>query len=156
MTRIQVVSFAALLLSGSACLPAQAAPPRSIVAVFSEEDAQFAETITLYADGSYQQVETEKKTSLYGRHSVSIPLPGETAPSIFGTLKRSGAWRVLDKEGGQPLVFKTLTALPKDTVIEVKGAMPFGVTWERQPPFQFHGTRTLPASQFQSPPPAKK
>lgn len=146
----------ALSLYGTVCLPSQAAQPKTIAAVFSEEDVQFSETVTLYTDGSYQQTEAEKKTSLFGPHSIHIPLPGQPPPDVFGNGKRSGTWRVLDKEGGQPIAFKTLTSLPKDAVIEAKGAMPFGITWERQSPEQSHGTRTLPAGEFQPAPPAKK
>ena len=141
----------------SAALTAQASPPKIVVAVFSEEDTQFAETITLYSDGKYQQAETEKEASLYGRKSI----PGLGLPAIpnilFNDLKRNGTWRVLDKEGGQLIAFKTLANLPKDAVIEVKGAMPFGITWERQYPYQSHGDRTLPAASFQAaPPPPEK
>jgi hypothetical protein len=151
------IPLLALSLFGAVCLPAQAAAPKVIVAVFSQSDAQFSETITLYADGSYQQAETEKKTHLYGPHSSQIPLPSDPDPlGVFGNGKRSGAWRVLDKENGQPLVFKTLAALPKDAVVTLTGVMPFGITWERQPPFQSHGTRTLPAGDFQPAPSAKK
>ncbi len=154
----------ALPLYGTVCLPSQAAPPKTIAAVFSEDDAQFAETITLYADGKYQQAETEKKMDLYEKYSVysvSGPIQNISSPEPFLLKsqldpKRNGTWRVLDKEGGQPIVFKTLTDLPEDAVIEVKGAMPFGITWERQSPVQSHGTRILPASEFQAAPPAKK
>lgn len=62
------------VFSFGAALSAQASPPKTIIAVFSEEDAQFAETITLYSDGKYQQAETEKKATLYRPYSVLGPL----------------------------------------------------------------------------------
>lgn len=152
------------VLSLGAVLSAQADPPKTIVAVFSEEDAQFAETITLYADGMYQQAETEKKATLYRPYPVLGPLPASPVllpltPDLLKRQrdpKRTGTWRVLDKEGRQPLAFKTLASLPKDAVIEVKGAMPFGLTWERQRPYLLRSDRTLPASDFQPAPPTKK
>ncbi len=154
----------AFSLFGAVCLPAQAAPPKPIAGVFSQSDPQFSETITLYADGSYQQAETEKRMDLYQKYSVYSgcgPLQNISSPEPFLLKlqldpKRNGTWRVLDKEGGQPIVFKTFVDLPEDAVIEVKGAMPFGITWERQFPYQSHGTRILSASEFQPAPPAEK
>lgn len=159
-TRTHFLKLAAGALAVSsfgAALAAQASPPKITVALFSEEDTQFAETITLYSDGKYQQAETEKETRLYGQNSMH-DLGFPAILNLFDNLKRNGTWHVLDKEGGQPITFKTLASLPKDAVIEVKGAMPFGITWERQYPYQSHGDRTLPASSFQAalPVPAKK
>jgi len=149
----KLAAVALALFSFGTVIAAQAGPAKTIVAVFSEEDTQFAETITLYSDGRYQQAETEKKKSLYRPNSIhGLGLPG--VPNLLNDLKRNGTWRVLDKEGGQPIVFKTLASLPKDAVIEVKGAMPFGITWEHQSPYFSHGNRTLPASSFQATPPA--
>ncbi len=153
----KLAAVALALFSFGTAVSAQAGPVKTIVGVFSEEDPQFAETITLYSDGKYQQAETVKKTSLYRPNSIhGLGLPG--VPNLLNDLKRNGTWRVLDKEGGQPIVFKTLASLPKDAVIEVKGAMPFGITWEHQSPYFSHGDRTLPASSFQVtlPAPAKK
>ncbi len=148
-----VLAAAAALLGLGTASFVHADPPKTIVAVFSENDPQFAETITLYAGGKYQQAETEKKTSLYNPDSVhGYGLPPLAMPNLINSLKRTGTWRVLDK-GGQPVAFKTLASLPKDAVIEVEGAMPFGITWERQQPFLLHGDRALPASDFQAPPP---
>lgn len=162
MSRKQILSIAAALSCLGMVLSAQAGPPRSIAAVFSEDDPQFSETITLYADGKYQQAETEKKADLYQKYSVYSgvdPLPNLSSPAlVFSKFerdpKRTGAWRVLDKEDGQPIAFKTLADLPKNAVIEVKGAMPFGITWERQRPYFLRSDRTLPASAFQAAPPA--
>ncbi len=138
-TRTQSVKLALgtlMSLSLGTVIAAQAGPPKTIVAVFSEEDAQFAETITLYSDGKYQQAETDKNTKLYHTYSNQHPFPQdvppvfreELPPLLLGGSKRTGTWRVLDKEAGQPIAFKTLASLPKDAVIEVKGAMQFGVT----------------------------
>ena len=150
----QTLVLAAALLGLGGASSVHADPPKTIIAVFSEDDPQFAETFTLYADGKYQQAETENKTSLYNPDSVhGCGLPPLAMPDLLHNLKRTGTWRVLDKEGGQPVAIKTLASLPKDAVIEVKGAMPFGITWERQQPFFLHGDRTLPASDFQPPPP---
>ncbi len=154
-----IAATAALLCLGAA-IPAHAGPPKTTVAVFSEEDAQFAETITLYSDGKYQQAETEKKETLYRPYPVLGPLPASPVllpltPDLLKRQrdpKRTGTWRVLDKEGRQPLAFKTLANLPKDAVIEVKEAMPFGLTWERQRPYLLHSDRTLPAGNFQAAP----
>jgi hypothetical protein len=55
---------AAALLGLNTVFSAHAGPPKPIVAVFSEDDPQFSETITLYSDGKYQQAETEKKRHL--------------------------------------------------------------------------------------------
>ncbi len=152
MPFLKLAAGTLVFLSLGAALSAQAGTPKTIVAVFSEDDPQFAETITLYADGKYQQAETEKKTNLYRPNSVhGYGLPAPAGPDIFHDLKRKGTWRVLDK-GGQPIAFKTLASLPKDAVIEVKGAMPFGITWERQLPYFSHGDRTLSASSFQAAP----
>ena len=166
--KIVSVAAAATLLGLSAVLSAQADPPKTVVAVFSQEDPQFAETITLYADGQYQQAETEKKASLCRSFSVpspySVPSPLPASPVLLPLPsdllkrerdpKRTGTWRVLDK-GGQTVAFKTLASLPKDAVIEVKDALPFGLTWERQRPYFLHSDRTLPAGAFQAPPPVK-
>ena len=53
MARISAASLTMLAAFGLAArLPVQAAPPQPVVAVFTQSDPQFAETITLYADGS--------------------------------------------------------------------------------------------------------
>ena len=145
----------ALAIFSAGTASAQAAPPRTIVAVLSQEDAGFSETITLYSDGKYQQAETQKKTDFYRGYSLHGTVFGSPVfPVALLQPKKEGAWQVLDRDGGQPIAFKTRAALSKEAVVTLKGAMPFGMVWDNQFPYQFSGTRTLPVSSFQDALPA--
>ncbi len=137
--------FAALaaLSFFAACLPAPADPPKDKLAVFTQKDPGFAETITLFADGRYEQTETESAKPLYRagtRHAPAAPDTGIVLPRKF-------TWRLLDK-GGAPLAWKPGNPFPAAAVVELKDAMPFGFVWENQSPFGMHGTRRLDAALF--------
>ena len=132
-------SFAGFILG--VALPTQAHQNKTPVAVYHQVETNFSETITLYSNGKYQQSETQH----YAVPSVSSPFPRPH----HSELQRGGAWRLLDKEGGSPVVLSAEVRLPKEGVIELKGTMPFGVTWERQQPRFLHSDRTLPATAFQ-------
>ena len=138
-------------------IAAQADAPKAVVAVFSQKDPAFSETITLYADGSYQQSELQLQAKPYRIAPVHPPIA--SGPVVFpdGSIlagdwrnyKRGGAWRLLDKEGGLPIAFKPGTSVPVSAVVELKSAMPFGFTWDNQLPYNLHGDRVLPANEFQ-------
>ena len=148
---------------------AQADAPKAVIAIFSQKDPAFSETVTLYADGSYQQAELQLQAKPY--RTASLPAPAPSGPFVFpdGSVlagnwrnyKRGGAWHLLDK-GGLPIAFKPGTAVPMSAVVELKSAMPFGFTWDNQLPYNLHGDRVLPANEFQfaaspaAPPPSPK
>ena len=148
-TRHCTCLIALSLLAVGACLSAQAGPPKNKFAVFTQKDPGFAETITLYTDGRYKQEETqseEKPYRLGSLHKLTLPLPA--LPYLWGG-SRGGAWLLLDKEGGVPLLYKPGESFPATAIIELKSAMPFGFVWDNQSPFGMHGDRYLEASLFQ-------
>ena len=137
--------LAAILVLG-ACLPTHAAPPKEAFAVFTQKDPGFTETITLYTDGRYEQVETQDAKPLYRAGSLHSPV---AATAGFFEPGRGGTWLILDKQGGVPISYKPGDSFPATAVIELKGAMPFGLSWENQLPYNLHGDRYLQATLFQ-------
>lgn len=143
-----------MVFSLSAAVCAYAGHPKSVVTVYSQRDAGFSETITLYADGKYQQSETREQVSAPPHVSVhDLFFTGPALPAFLREPKRAGAWRVLSKAGGSPISLRAETGLPPMGVVELKGAMPFGMTWDNQLPYSLHGDRTLPTGSFQAMPP---
>lgn len=141
---------------------AYADKPRSAVALFTQKDYAFSETITLYSDGKYQQAETHREGTPWevkhpsGSIFHRIFFPEPSLPVHLTEPKRGGTWRVLDKEGGTPIALKAGSGLPLNAVVELKGAMPFGVTWENRSPYSSRDDRTLPTASFQVPQAAVK
>lgn len=144
------ISLIALSILGiGACLPAAAGPPKDKLAVFTQTDPGFTETITLYTDGRYKQEETQSETASYrlgSIHGPAVPMPA--FPGLWGS-SRDGAWHLLNKEGGVPVAYKPGDSFPRTAVIELKSAMPFGFVWDNQSPFPMHGDRYLEADLFQ-------
>jgi len=98
---------------------------KDAVAFYSYSAGPYSETVALRPNGQYVQTEI-----------------------AFLKGQQAGVWRLLDKPGGSPMALPaSASALPKDAVVELKRAMPFGLIWENQPP---HGDvdRTIPASEF--------
>ncbi len=145
-----------LALSGLAAAPGvRAGRPPAVVAVFSQADFSFSETVTLYADGKYRQSETQREVKPPRRSLLQNLLHSDVVlPASLREPKRSGTWRVLDK-GGAPVPLKAGAVLPPDAVVELKGAMPFGMTWDNRLPYGLSGDRTVPTGSFQAAPAIK-
>ena len=158
----RLTPFAASLLtvSGlSATASAYAGRPKTVVAVYTQADSGFSETVTLYADGKYQQEEKEKDARpARGPSLHDLLFPAPVIPVSLREPKRVGAWRVLDRPGGAllplNLPLKAGAGLPAGAVVELKGAMPFGLTWDNRLPYALSGDRTVPAASFRATPPA--
>ena len=153
LTKIAVLSFAALSMTSLAA-PKETAKK---IAVFSQKEAAFSETITLYADGKYKQTEKQTADKPYHVSSSRIPTaPTGSFPDPFSDFSRGGAWHLLDKEGGSEIIYKPGAKLPDTAVIALRGAMPFGFVWENHSPLFLHGDRSLPAKLFEfTPTPAQ-
>lgn len=137
------------ILGINASLPASADPPKDKLAVFTQKDPGFIETVTLYTDGRYQQEETQSEDAPYRLGSLHGPAFSMPAlPFLWGG-SRGGGWLILDKEGGAPILYKPGEKFPETAVIELKSAMPFGFVWDNQLPFPMHGDRYLEAGLFQ-------
>ena len=150
-----LISGALVALSSGIAISAHADQPKTIIAIFSQKDSVFSETIILYANGKYQQSETQKRTELYRPYSVHGPcFPNPAPPYSLQNPKREGTWRILDKAGGLPVAIKMGDGFPENMVVELKGAMPFGMTWDNVLPYTSHGDRVLPTASFQAAPPA--
>lgn len=107
---------------------------KDAIASYSYAAGAFSETVALRPGGRYVQTETQKAA----QSSIS-PM----------TLKQTGTWRLLDRPDGHPLPLPaSASGLPKDAVVELKSAYPFGQTFENQPPFSHLTDRTIPASEF--------
>lgn len=144
----RAAALAAFLVLGAG-VSAQAGPPKDKFAVFTQKDPGFTETITLYADGRYEQKETQSNTLVYhlgSLHSPAFPVPA--SPGVWGGI-RGGEWHLLDREGGISILYKPGGTFPASAVIELKGAMPFGFVWDNQSPFPMRGDRYLEAGLFQ-------
>lgn len=139
-----------LLILG-ASVPSQAGAPKDPFVVFTQKDPVFTETITLYTDGRYKQEETQSQAKSYRLGSLhKVTLPDPDLPHLWDMVGRGGGWLLLDKEGGVPIIYKPGENFPANAVVELKNAMPFGLSWENQQPDRLHGTRYLEASLFQS------
>lgn len=129
--------FSSLLLSLSGMLlfcGCQDTNPKDAIASYSYSAGDYSETVALRPDGKYLQTETQQASQTY-----PTPL----------TLKQTGTWRLLDKPDGTPLALPTLaTSLPKDAIVEIKAAFPFGQTFENEAPFLNHADRVIPAKAF--------
>ncbi len=55
-----IVAGVIAALGLGAAVGAYANHPKTVVGVYSQSDASFSETITLYSDGKYQQAETQE------------------------------------------------------------------------------------------------
>jgi len=151
-----VLAAGALAASVLGAAPsASAGRPKVVVAVYTQSDADFSETITLYGDGKYRQEEKPKDEPKDAglRHGLSLrdfllPGPPPVLPAALREPKREGAWRALDKPGGALVLLKAGSALPPGAVIEMKGAMPFGLTWDNRLPYALFGDRTVAAGAF--------
>ena len=147
-TSIAAVVFAAFGLN--AALSANTKQLKNITAVFFQKDPAFSETVTLYADGKYQQSETQLAAYPPGTLSQHTIYPTPALSVWCRNPKREGTWRILDKEGGLPVAIKKGEGLPSNMVVELKGAMPFGMTWDNVLPYTSHGDRVLPTASFQA------
>ncbi len=129
--------FSSLLLSLSGILlfcGCQDTNAKDAIASYSYSAGDYSETVALRPDGKYLQTETQQAS--------------QTSPTPL-TLKQTGTWRLLDKPDGTPLALPTLaTSLPKDAIVEIKAAFPFGQTFENQSPFSHQINRTIPANEF--------
>ena len=151
-----VLAAGALAASVLGAAPsASAGRPKVVVAIFTQSDFDFSETITLYGDGKYRQEEKQKEEpkDAGSRHGFSLRdlfLP-DLSPALPASLrepKREGTWRTLDKVGGTPVLLKAGSALPPGAVVEMKGAMPFGLTWDNRLPYTLFGDRAVAAGAF--------
>ena len=146
MNRRNFAQLIALLALGiSTCLAAQAGPPKTPLAAFTQKDPGFTETITLFADGKYQQEEIQETKPLY--HAGSLHAPAASTSGLSEPA-RGGAWYLLDKEGGVPISYKPGENFPAGAIIKLRNAMPFGLVWDNQSPFGMHGDRDLEAKLF--------
>lgn len=114
---------------------------KNAIAVYSDSDGLYSETVALRPDGTYVQSEKQQ--------SHAVPPGPQTLPLPLGGGGHTGTWRLLDGPGGKPLPLPTTAAaLPRGAVVELHKAMPFGLTWENQPPALLQTDRTIPASAF--------
>lgn len=149
-----IITGVLVIASVNAATGAHASHPRNVVAVYSQADTSFSETITLYSDGKYQQSETQREANTAPRPSLhTLLFPEPTLPVSLREPKRNGTWRVLDKANGSLISLRAGGGLPPNAVVELQGAMPFGLTWDNRLPFSLRGDRTLPSSSFQVMPP---
>ena len=114
---------------------------KNAIAIYSDSDGLYSETVALRPDGTYVQSEKQQ--------SHAVPPGPQTLPLPLGGGGHTGTWRLLDGPGGKPLPLPTTAAaLPRGAVVELHKAMPFGLTWENQPPALLQTDRTIPASAF--------
>jgi len=156
---LPAVGALALALLGAAP-SASAGRPKVVVGVYTQSDAWFSETVTLYGDGKYRQEEKPKGEKGGVRPARGFSLhdifcPDLALPASFREPKREGAWRVLDGPGGAPVLlkpaaFRAGAGLPPGAVVELRRAMPFGLTWDNQSPYGLSGDRAVAAGAFRA------
>jgi hypothetical protein len=118
--------------------------PKNAVAFYAYSAGPYSETVTLWPSGKYLQTLTQKAYKPYLPDGQVNIIPGMAKQS---TVKRTGTWHLLDKLGGTLLALPaSASALPKNAVVEIKRALPFGLTYENQSVFQVD--RTIPISEF--------
>lgn len=129
----------ALLLTGCRDMSA-----KNAVAVYAA--GPYSERIALRPDGRYVQTETQRGVP---RLPGTQAIPPKPPPMTF---QQTGAWRLLDGPHGKPLPLPTSpAALPSGAVVELKAALPFGLTWENRPPSGLQADRVIPAAEFEIP-----
>ncbi|MEO7715114.1 MAG: hypothetical protein ABIY70_02835 [Capsulimonas sp.] len=126
------LAFGSVLVSG--CKKDKQA---SSMATYTHSEGAATETITLNADGSYVQSEV-------GKDGPQLEFPARPAAQ---TVK--GKWKLLDMPRGAKIKFSgSIDELPKDAVVILSNALPFGETSDVQNPYSTTHDRTISAHEF--------
>ncbi|BDI30948.1 hypothetical protein CCAX7_29990 [Capsulimonas corticalis] len=131
-TMCVALAFGSVLVSG--CKKDKVAPS---MASYTHSEGDSTETIFLHDDGSYIQTEA-------GKNGPQLEFPARPQTQ---TVK--GKWRLLDMPRGARIKFSgSIDELPKDAVVILENALPFGETSDVSNPYSTTHDRTISAHEF--------